>query len=102
MNRTPTTESLRAALQRRRLYRYDVARILGVSLATASRYLSDPLLLNGYQRRALAELLKVAEVELTRMLTGPGYELRTVDKKHDTRGTRRERARTFDPDNATA
>ena len=48
-------------LRLRRLNRADVARALEVSLPTASRYLHDPLLLDGYQRRTLAALLGTSE-----------------------------------------
>jgi len=51
--------SLRQLLRQRRLRRTDLAAALEVSLPTATRYLADPLLLDGYQRRRLARLLRV-------------------------------------------
>lgn len=56
--RHPATQ-LRLLLRQRRLRRTDLAACLGVSLPTATRYLADPLLLDGHQRRRVARLLRV-------------------------------------------
>lgn len=73
---------LRELLRRRALTRTDLAEALQVSLPTATRYLADPLLLNGYQRRAVAELLDLEEDQLTPHLypTPPYYSHRAVEK----------------------
>jgi predicted transcriptional regulator len=95
---TPTSEQLRRVLNRRNLFRYDVAKALNVSLATASRYLADPLLLDGYQRQKLAELLGVTCQAVDRLLAGAGSPLLDVDKKRDAAVPRTDAIRTFEPE----
>lgn len=66
--RTPAGYLLRQQLRRRRLTRVDLATALDVSLPTATRYLADPLLLDGHQRRALARLLRLPVLLLDELL----------------------------------
>jgi len=80
MTTTPTTD-LRALLRRRAITRADLAAALQVSLPTATRYLADPLLLNGYQRRTVARLLQLEEHQLAPHLEAAQlYEQRAVEK----------------------
>lgn len=66
--RTPAGVLLRQQLRQRRLSRVDLAAALDCSLPTATRYLSDPLLLDGHQRRALARLLRIPVLLLDELL----------------------------------
>lgn len=66
--RTPAGLLLRRQLRQRRLTRVDLATALDVSLPTATRYLADPLLLDGHQRRALARLLRLPVLLLDELL----------------------------------
>lgn len=78
---TTRPADLRALLRRRALTRADLAACLQVSLPTATRYLQDPLLLNGYQRRAVADLLQLEEEQLTPHLQPPQlFEQTAVEK----------------------
>lgn len=72
-------KNLRQLLRHRRLKRTDVSRILNVSLPTATRYLSDPMRMDGYQRRAMAELLQIEEAQLHEVLSRSYYQQSNVD-----------------------
>lgn len=89
MRHRPTAAGhlLRRQLRLRRLQRTDLARALDVSLPTATRYLADPLLLDGYQRRQLATLLRVPTLLLDELLQDASYPPPTVEKKRVPRVT---------------
>ena len=72
-------KDLRQLLRHRRLKRTDVSRILNISLPTATRYLKDPMRMDGYQRRAIAELLMIEESQLHEVLSRSYYQQSTVD-----------------------
>lgn len=78
---TTRPAELRVLLRRRALTRADLAACLQISLPTATRYLSDPLLLNGYQRQRVAELLQLEEHQLApHLYPCPRFEQQAVEK----------------------
>lgn len=90
MRHRPTSAGLflRRQLRLRRLQRVDLARALDCSLPTATRYLADPLLLDGHQRRALAALLRLPVLQLDELLhDAASYPPPPVDKKPRARVT---------------
>lgn len=85
---TPAGHVLRRQLRLRRLQRVDLARALDCSLPTATRYLADPLLLDGHQRRRLAALLRLPVLHLDELLhDAVTYPPPPVEKKSRRRVT---------------
>lgn len=65
---TPASLRLRQALRQRRLRRADLEAALEISGPTATKYLADPLHLDGHQRRRLARLLGVSASQVDALL----------------------------------